>query len=220
MYSHGHMMKCLTQIQGWQSFNEDSGVKSVVQPARVFHTEIEAQITHEVRKLLVVGFIKPIQHPKWLSNIVLVKKKNGQIRCCVDFHNLNKACPKDEFPLPNIDLFVDSVAGNSIFSFMDGYSGYNQIQMVAKDAEKTTFRTPIGNFYYTIMPFGLKNAGATYQRTMTAIFHDMMHKEMEDYVDDIVVKSKIRAGHFQVLERVFERCRMYKLCMNPKKCTF
>ena len=138
----------------------------------------------------------------------------------MDFHNLNKACPKDEFPLPNIDLFVDSVAGNSIFSFMDGYSGYNQIQMVAKDAEKTTFRTPIGNFYYTMMPFGLKNAGATYQRTMTAIFHDMMHKEMEDYVDDIVVKSKIRAGHFQVLEQVFERCRMYKLRMNPKKCTF
>ena len=87
-------------------------------------------------------------------------------------------------------------------------------------AEKTMFRTPFGNFYYTMMPFGLKNAGATYQRTMTAIFHDMMHKEMEDYVDDIVVKSKIRAGHFQVLERVFERCRMYKLCMNPKKCTF
>ena len=110
----------------------------------------------------------------------------------MDFRNLNKACPKDEFPLPNINLIVDSAVGSSMFSFMDGYSGYNQIRMAAKDAEKTAFRTPIGNFYYTVMPFDLKNTGATYQRTMTAIFHDMMHKEMEYYVEDIVVKSKTR----------------------------
>ena len=143
-------------------------MRPVVQPARVFHTKVEAQIVQEVKKLLTAGFIKPIQHPKWLSNIVPVKKKNGQIRCCVDFRNLNKACPKDEFPLPNIDLLVDSAAGSSMFSFMDGYSGYNQIRMVAKDAKKTAFRTPIGNFYYTVMPFGLKNAGATYQRTIVS----------------------------------------------------
>ena len=142
-----------------------------------------------------------------------MKKKNGQIRCCVDFRNLNKTCPKDKFPLPNIDLLVDSATGNSMFSFMDGYSGYNQILMATKDAEKTAFRTPIRNFYYTVMPFSLKNAGAMYQRTMTVIFHDMMHKETEDYVDDIVVKSKI-------LEQVFERCRKYKLRMNPMKCAF
>ena len=125
----------------------------------------------------------------------------------MDFRNLNKACPKDELPLPNIDLLVDSAVGSSMFSFMDGYSGYNQIRMAAKDAEKTAFRTPIENFYYTVMPFGLKNEGAMYQRTMTAIFHDMMHREMEDYVDDSVVKSETRAGHFQVLEQVFERCK-------------
>ena len=113
--------------------------------------------------------------PRWLSNIVPVKKKNGQIRCCVDFRNLNKACPKDEFPLPNMDLLIDSAARNAMFSFMDGFSGYNQIKMEPKDAEKTAFRTPMGNFYYTVIPFGLKNAGATYQRAMTAIFHDMMH---------------------------------------------
>ena len=144
------------------SLNVDPGVKPVVQPARVFHTNVEAQITQEVKKLLAAGFVKPIQHPKWLSNIMLVKKKNGQICCCVDFHNLNKACPKDEFPLPNIDLLIDSAAGSSMFSFMDGYSGYNQIRMAAKNAEKTAFRTPIENFYYTVMPFGLKNARATY----------------------------------------------------------
>ena len=81
----------------------------------------------------------------------------------MDFRNLNKACPKDEFPLPNIDLLLDSATGNSIFSFMDGYNGYNQIRMAAKDAEKTAFKTSIGDFYYTVMPSGLKNAGATYQ---------------------------------------------------------
>ena len=149
-----------------------------------------------------------------------MRKKNDQIRCCVDFRNLNKACPKDEFPLSNIDLLVNSAIGNSMFSFMDGYSGYNQIRMTARDAEKTAFRTLIGIFYYTVMPFGLKNAGTTYQQTMTAIFHDMMHREMEDYVDDIIVKSKTKARHFQVLEEVCERCRKYKLHMNPMKCAF
>ena len=170
------------------ALNVDLWIKPVIQPARVFHTNVETQITQEVKKLPAAGFIKPIQHPKWLSNVVPVKKKNGQIRCCVDFCNLNKACLKDEFPLTNIDLVVDLAMGSSMFSFMDGYSGYNQICMAAKDAEKTAFRIPIGNFYYTVMPFGLKNVGATYQRTMTAIFHDMMHKKMENYVDDIVVK--------------------------------
>ena len=144
------------------SLNVDPGIKPVVQPDRVFHTEINAQITQEVKKLQVAGFIKPIQYPKRLSNIVPMKKKNGQIRCCMDFRNLNKACLKDEFPLLNIDLLVDSVARSSIFSFMDKYSGYNQIYMAAKDAEKIAFRTPIGNFYYTVMSFGHKNAGATY----------------------------------------------------------
>ena len=138
----------------------------------------------------------------------------------MDFRNLNKTCLKDEFFLPNIDLVVDLAARNSMFLFMDGYSGYDQIHMAARDAEKTTFKTPIGNFYYIVMPFDLKNAGDMYQRTMTAIYHDMMHKEMEDYVDDIMIKSKTRAGHFQVLERVFERCRKYKLRMNRMKCAF
>jgi hypothetical protein len=149
-----------------------------------------------------------------------VKKKNGQIRCCVDFRNLNKACPKDEFPLPNMDLLIDSAAGHAMFSFMDGFSGYNQIRMSTRDAEKTAFRTPISNFYYTVMPFGLKNAGATYQRPMTAMFHDMMHKEIEDYVDDIVVKSKKKEDHLRILRKVFDRCRLYKLKMNPLKCAF
>uniref|UniRef100_A0A2N9ID84 Integrase catalytic domain-containing protein n=1 Tax=Fagus sylvatica TaxID=28930 RepID=A0A2N9ID84_FAGSY len=172
------------------SLNVEPGTRPVVQPMRTFHPEVEAQITQEVKKLLSAGFIKPIQHPRM------------------------------KFPLPNMDLLIDSAAGHAMFSFMDGFSGYNQIFMSPKDAEKTAFRTPIGNFYYTVMPFGLKNAGATYQRTMTAMFHDMMHREIEDYVDDIVVKSKTRGDHFGVLKKVFERCRLYKLKMNPLKCAF
>ena len=92
--------------------------------------------------------------------------------------------------------------------------------MAPRDVEKIACRTPMGNFYYTVMPFGLKNTDATYQRAMTAIFHDMMHQELKDYVDDIVVKSKRRAEHFHVLRKVFERCRAFKLRMNPLKCAF
>ena len=103
---------------------------------------------------------------------------------------------------------------------MDGFSGYNQIRMSSKDAAKIAFRTPIGNFHYIVMPFGLKNVGATYQMAMTAIFHGMMHKKIEDHVDDIVVKSKTKGDYLSIFRKVFERCRLYKLRMNPLKCAF
>ena len=119
-----------------------------------------------------------------------------------------------------MDLFIDSAVGSALFLFMDRFSGYNQIRMAPRDAEKTAFKTPIGNFYYTVMPFGLKNTGATYQRAMMAIFHDMMHQELEDYLDDIMVKSRRREEHFHMLRKVFERCRAFKLRMNPPKCAF
>ncbi|CAL2231673.1 unnamed protein product [Prunus armeniaca] len=202
------------------TLNIELGTKPIVQARRNFHPEVEKQIKVEIEKLLAAGFIKPIKHPTWLANIVPVKKKTGVIRICTDYRDLNRACPKDEFPLPNMDILIDSTSGQGLLSFMDGFSGYNQIKMSPKDAEKTAFRTPYENFYYTVMPFGLKNAGATYQRAMTAVFHDMMGKEVEDYVDDLVVKSKTREGHQEVLRRVLERCRLYGLKMNPKKCAF
>ena len=121
---------------------------------------MEVQVKAEIEKLLRADFIKPIEHPTWLANIMPVRKKNGQIRVCVDFRDLNKACLKDDFPLPNIDTLVDATTGHELFSFMDGFSGYNQIKMAIGDAECTAFRTPVGNFHYTVMPFGLKNAGA------------------------------------------------------------
>jgi len=151
---------------------------------------------------------------------VPVLKKDGKVRMCVDYRDLNKASPKDDFPLPHIDVLVDSTARCKVFSFMDGFSGYNQIKMALEDREKTSFITPWGAFCYLVMPFGLINAGATYQRGMTKIFHDMMHKEIEVYVEDMIVKSGTEEEHVEYLLKMFQRLRKYKLRLNPNKCTF
>ena len=111
-----------------------------------------------------------MQYPKWLANVVLVKKSNGKWRMCVDFSDLNKACPNDSFPLPRIDLLVDSTSGHELLSFMDAFSGYNQICMYGPDQEKTSFVMDRGTYCYEVMPFGLKNAGATYQRLVNRMF--------------------------------------------------
>ncbi|KAL0368461.1 UNVERIFIED_CONTAM: Transposon Tf2-12 polyprotein [Sesamum calycinum] len=137
----------------------------------------------------------------WISSIVPVRKKNGQIRVCVDFRDLNNACPKDDFPLPIAELMIDATIGHKALSFMDGSSGYNQIRMAPADEELTAFRTPKGIYCYKVMPFGLKNVGATYQRAMQKIFDDMLHKNVECYVDDLVVKSKKRENHFHDLRK-------------------
>ena len=105
----------------------------------------------------------------------------------------------------------------NFFSFIDGYSGYNKIFMEPADAQKTAIRTPFGNYFYKVIPFGLKNAGAIYQRTMTLIFGDMLHKQVKDYVDDLVVKVKNPFEHLLHLRQVFERCREHNLRMNPSK---
>jgi len=117
----------------------------------------------EVDKLLSVVFIEEAQYTTWLSNVVLVKKANGKWRMCVDYTDLNKACPRDAYPLPNIDRLVDGATGNKVLSFLDAYSGYNQIPMAASGMNKTAFITDDANYFYRVMPFGLKNVAATYQ---------------------------------------------------------
>src|SRR3954466_8843068 len=114
-------------------------------------------IEQEVRKLIDSGFICEEQHPDLVANIVPIPKKNGSIHICIDFRNLNNACPKDEFPLPVTDIMVENTANYERMSFMDGFSGYNQIKMHPDDEKHTAFRTPLGVFFYTVMPFGLKN---------------------------------------------------------------
>eukprot|EP00261_Vitis_vinifera_P037197 XP_019078440.1 PREDICTED: uncharacterized protein LOC109123359 [Vitis vinifera] len=195
-------------------------VRPVKQKLRRLHPHWSLQVKEEIQKQLSVGFISVVEYPEWLANVVPVPKKDGKVRVCVDFRDLNKASPKDDFPLPHIDLLVDGTAGHSMLSFMDGFSGYNQILMAPEDMEKTAFITEWGTYCYRVMPFGLKNAGATYQRAATTLFHDMMHRDVEVYVDDMIVKSRGRADHLDALERFFERIRKFRLRLNPKKCTF
>uniref|UniRef100_A0A2N9GV74 Reverse transcriptase domain-containing protein n=1 Tax=Fagus sylvatica TaxID=28930 RepID=A0A2N9GV74_FAGSY len=165
--------------------------------------ELLPQIEAEVNKLEQAEFIREVQFPKWIANIVPVKKKNGQIRVCVNFRDLSRACPKDDFPLPNTELMVDSTIGHKALSFMDSSSGYNQIRMAPEDEELIAFRTPKGIYCYKVMPFGLKNAGATYQRAMQKIFDDILHKIVQCYVDDLVLKMNPLKCAFGVTSRKF-----------------
>jgi len=138
---------------------------------------------------------------------------------CVDFRDLNKACPKDDFPFPHIDILVDNTVGSALMSFIDGFSGYNQIKIALKDMTNSTFTMEWGIYCYTVMPFGLKKAGAIYQRMATALLHDMMDNGVEVYVDDMIVKSKDRGSHIINL-RKFKRIKEYRLKLNPQNCTF
>jgi len=139
---------------------------------------------------------------------------------CTDYTNLNKACPKDTYPLPNMDRLVDGAAGHKVLSFLDAYSGYNQIPMYPLDKEKTAFITEEANFYYEVMPFGLKNAGATYQRLMDKVFRHLIEKCMEVYVDDMVVMSDSLEQNVQDLDEVLAVARKYDMRLNPEKCVF
>uniref|UniRef100_A0A2N9HHU0 Uncharacterized protein n=1 Tax=Fagus sylvatica TaxID=28930 RepID=A0A2N9HHU0_FAGSY len=197
--------------------HEDMPVK---QKRRVFAPERNNAIMEEVDKLLAANFIREVFYPDWLANVVMVKKSTGKWRMCVDFTDLNKACPKDSFPLPRIDQLVDSTAGHKLLTFMDAFSGYNQIVMDESDQEKTSFITSRGLFCYKVMPFGLKNAGATYQRLMNRMFHDQIGRNVEVYVDDMLVKSKEEDGHLDDLRETFQTLRKYQMKLNPSKCAF
>ena len=144
--------------------------KLVRQKKRVFAPERDNTIKDKIQKLMAAKFIQEVYYLDWLANVVMVKTANGKWRMCVDFTDLNKACLNDSYPLPCIDQLVDSTAGHKLLSFMDAFSGYNQIRMDEADQEKMSFVTSQGLFYYELMPFGLKNAGATYQRLVNHMF--------------------------------------------------
>nr|AAQ56314.1 putative gag-pol precursor [Oryza sativa Japonica Group] len=179
---------------------------------------IKAKITH----LYDAGFIQPCRYAEWVSNIVPFIKKNGKLRVCIDFRNLNKATPKDEYPMTVADQLVDAASGHEIISFMDGNTGYNQIFMAEEDIHQTAFRCPgaIGLYEWVVMTFGLKSAGTTYQRAMNYIFNDLIGLLVEIYIDDVVVKSKEVDDHIANLRKVSDRTRKYGLKMNPTKCAF
>ena len=146
------------------SLNIYATKKPIQQKRRVFALEQNKAIMEEVEKLLTAGFIREVYYPKWLANVVMVKKSNGKWRMCVDFTDLNNACPKDSFPLPRIGQLVDSTASHELLTFMDAFSSYNQILMKEEDQKEIAFVTSQGLYCYKVMPFGLKNTGATYQR--------------------------------------------------------
>ena len=150
----------------------------------------------------------------------MVKKANGKWRMCVDFMDLNRACPKDSYLLPRIDTLVDSTARHQLLSLMDAFSGYNQIRMEEADQEKTSFVTSQGLFYYKVMPFGLKNAGATYQRLMNKMFAHQIGRNVQVYVADMLVKSLREDNHLSDLQETFNILRAYNMKLNLNKCVF
>ncbi|KAI5351772.1 hypothetical protein L3X38_004663 [Prunus dulcis] len=199
------------------------GYLPVKQARRRMSVDTELKVKEEIERLLKAGFIRPAIYADWLANIVpVLKRKTGAVRICVDYRNLNEASPKDEYPMPMADMLIDGAAHNQMLSFMDGNAGYNQIMMAEQDVHKTAFMCPghIGAFEYTVMPFGLRNAGATYQRAMNSIFHDMIGHSLEVYIDDVVIKSPEEGNHISSLRKAFLRMRQHRLKMNPKKCVF
>ena len=150
----------------------------------------------------------------------MVKKKTGKWQVCVDFMDLNKACPNDSFPMPRIDQLVDATVGHPRMSFLDAFQGYHQIPLALDDQEKTAFVTPIGNYHYKVMPFSLKNAGSTYQWMMTKMFKPHLGRNIEVYIDDMVVKRKVVSEHVRDLTSIFGILRKHKLRLNASKCSF
>ena len=200
--------------------NVAPSAKPVRQKVRRFHLDRHLVIQTEVDNLLHNGFIRVVKYPEWLANVVVVPKKGNKWRVCVDYTDLNDACPKDSFPLPRIDQIVDASEGHGMLSFLDAFSGYHQIPMHPPDAEKTSFIAPHGFYYYNVMPFGLKNVGATYQRLVMKMFRPLLGSTMEVYIDDMLVKSKQRPDHAAHLQQTFNLLREYGMKLNPLKCAF
>ena len=194
--------------------------KPVRQKKRVFAPKRDNAIKEEVQKLTITKFIREVYYPDWLANVVMVKKANGKWRMYVDFIDLNRVCPKDSYLLPRIDQLVDSTMSHKLFSFMDVFSGYKQIRMDEVDQEKTSFVTSQGLLCYKVMSFGLKNAGATYQRLVNHMFHPQIGRNVEVYIDDMLVKSQDEGKQLDDLQETFDTLRQYNMRLNPSKCAF
>jgi hypothetical protein len=203
------------------ALNVDPKAKPVKQPLRRFDEPKRKAIASELHRIENVGFIREIKTLSWVSNPVIVPKKNTDVqRVYVDYTSLNKHCPKDPFLLPRIDQIVDSTAGCAKLSFLDAYSGYNQIKLKKEDEEKMAFITPYGVFCYQVMPFGLKNAGATYQRMMQNFLGSQIGCNIQVYIDDVVITTREEKSLISDLAVTFDNLSRYKLKLNPTKCSF
>jgi hypothetical protein len=196
------------------SYSIKDGFRPYKQPARRFNSDIYDRVKEEINQLLEANFIRPCQYADWISNIVPVEKKGtGKIRVCIDFRNLNRDTPKDEYLMLIADMLVNDASGHKVISFLDDNAGYNRIFMAEEDIYKTAFRCPdfVGLFEWVVMSFSLKNAEATYQRAMNLISHDLLGIVVEVYIDDIVVKSAGLDSHLANLHRAFEIMRHFGL---------
>jgi hypothetical protein len=178
-----------------------------------------AKVKEEIDKLLRVGFIRVVKRATWLSPIMVVPKKNVKLRVCVDYRKLNAATITDAFPLPFTDGALDTVAGHEMYSFLDGFSGYNQIQMAEEDQEKTAFVTEWGVFVAVFMMFSLKTAPATFQRIIMEIFEEYICGFLQVFLDDFALFEN-RKMHLQHVEMCLQKCRAARLSLNPAKCAF
>jgi hypothetical protein len=175
---------------------------------------------NKVKRLLNASVIREVTYPEWLANTVMVKKANEKWRMCIDFTDLNKACPKDEFPLPRIDSLVDATATSELMSLLDCYSGYHQIWMKKDDEPKTSFITPSRTYCYLRMPEVLKNAGGSFSRMTAKVVHSQIGRNVLTYVDNIIVKSTKQENHVADLQDTFANFRRTGLKLNPEKCVF
>nr|GEY15026.1 reverse transcriptase domain-containing protein [Tanacetum cinerariifolium] len=199
-----------------QSLNANPSVTLVSQKRRVFCSEKSKVITKEVAEWLKVGIVRPVRYPTWISNPVLVKKVDESWRMCIDFKNVNFACPKDYYPMLEIDSKIESVVGFPLKCFVDAYKGYHQVHMAEEDEEKTAFYTDQGTFCYTKMPFGLKNAGATYQQLVDEAFQSQIRRNLEVYVDDMVVKRKSEREMLADIAKTFDNLRRINMKLKSK----
>jgi ribonuclease HI len=194
--------------------------KLVSQKPRRQSVEQQTSIRKEVRKLLDASFIEEVHHPVWLANPVIVPKANGKLRMCIDYTSLNKACPKDPYPLPRIDQIVDSTSGCDLLSFLDAYSVFHQIQMSREDRKHIAFVIVDGLYCYVVMPCGLKNALPTFVRAMSKTFGDLIRDRVEVYIDDIMVKTKRGSTLVEDLTLVFDKLQATRTKLNLDKCVF
>ena len=213
-------MTGISPMNASHKLNVLPSARPVRQKVRRFHLDRHQIIQAEVYNLLKAGFIIVVKYLEWLANVVVVPKKGCKWRVCVDYTDLNDACPKNSFPLPRIDQIVDVSIGHDMLSFLDAFSGYHRIPMYPPDAEKTSFITPHGLYCYNVMPFGLKNVGATYQRLVTKMFRPLLGKTMEVYIDDMLIKSKERPDLATHLQQVFDLLKAYGMKLNLAKCAF
>jgi hypothetical protein len=201
------------------SLNEDPSFRPRKQRLQKMSEDKAEGARNEVKRLLSAGVIREVKYPEWLAT-VMVKKAKGKWRMCIDFTDLNKACPKDEFPLPRIDSLVDAAASSELMSLLDCYLGYHQIWMKKEDETKTSFITPSGTYCYLRMPEELKNAGESFSRMTAKVLHSQISRNVLTYVDDIIVKSTKQENHIADLQETFANFRQAGLKLNPEKCVF